>query len=314
MKITTDKDLNPNLQKYLPQIDDSFLFHKNYNIKHPSPLYNISISKLDESLETFLKILLKYNAQDFDKVSKEDERKILKTYKEFLYSCREHLDDCFSIIKIFIKPPKKERVRRDQCLWLKLNAKTETLQFFNNITEYKKYLDNSVNELKHNNGVMGGLGFYSSNTPGKCLGYFIANVVNEEYIPVEKIHSKFKNMYTGFSFRRDLNYNLFNIYQLSEEIILFLKENCGLDLASIKTDVKSAPEKKEGIFKKIMEIPKIHFPDEYTKPIPSTVLGEEGLQLEYPSKLSIKPNNLDKGVLIYPGDGYTKKFKMLYLK
>lgn len=314
MRILTDIDLSPNLQKYLPRIDESVVFYSKYGIKHPSPLYNVSLRKIDDSLEYFLEVISRYDNPDFEKVDKENTGELLRAYKDFLYACREHLDDCFSIIKIFIEPPQNEKKERGQYRWLQLNAETKTRDLFKNICEYKKYLDNSVNELKHDNGIMAGIAFYDSRDgSNNCLGYFIANVVDGVYAPVEKIHPKLQNMHTGFSFRRDLHYNLFNIYRLSEEIINFLREKIGVDINLIDVKTSCASEKKKKIFQKVMKIPRVHFPDEYFKSVPSVVLNDKGcLKLEYPAQLFIRLNKLDRVVLTHSGDGHTSKFKMLY--
>ena len=315
MQIQTDIDLSPNLQKYLPRLDESFMYYNEHGIKHPSPLYNVSLSKIEDSLQAFLEVLSKYNNQDFEKVDKEFNGQLLKMYKDFLYACREHLDDCFNIIKIFIKPPQDIKKERVQFRWLQLNAREQTKDIFREIDEYKKYLDNSVNELKHNNALMAGIAFFDSqNGSNNCLGYFIGNVINGAYAPVEKIHPKLQDKYTGFSFRRDLHYNLFNIFRLSEVILDFLREKIGININAIDIKTNAAPEKKKEMFRKVMEISRIHFPDEYLKSVPSVVLNEKKcLKLEYPSQLSIKPNRLDRVVITLPGDGHTREFKMLYM-
>lgn len=315
MNIFTDIDLSPNIQKFLPLINGNNLFYRNYNLKHPSALYNTSVTKIENALKDFLEVYELFKDKNFEEVEKNKTPLLLKCYKEFLYCVREYLDDCFHIIKSFIKPPLKIDKDRDQCRWLKNNATSIVDDFFKNISDYKKYLDNSVNELKHNNAILGSIAFYNKNNSKEhCLGYFIANVVNGVYEPVEKIHPKFGKTHTGFSYKRDLIYNIFNIYNISEEIILLLKNKIYLNIDLLKPKVKEAPKMKQELFKKIIDIPKIYFPDEYSKPVPSLSLTDDKrLKLEYPSQLSIRPNRLEKVVITHSGDGYTRKFRIPYM-
>jgi len=186
---------------------------------------------------------------------------------------------------------------------------------FNNISEYKKYIDGSVNELKHNNACLCCVAFYSSKGGNEhCLGYFVANVVNGAFEPIEKVHAKFGNTYTAFSYRRDLTYNLFNVYYLSEEIMRFLREKIGVDFNTLKASTVIASAIKKGLFIDLMAMPRIYFPDEYLKPIPSiSITDDNKLKLEYPSMLTIKPNKLDRVVVNHSGDGHTQEFKIPYM-
>lgn len=107
MKIFTDIDLSPNIQKFLPLINGNNLFYRNYDLKHPSALYNTSVTKIKNALKDFLEVYELFKDKNFEEVEKNKTPLLLKCYKEFLYCVREYLDDCFHIIKSFIKPPLK---------------------------------------------------------------------------------------------------------------------------------------------------------------------------------------------------------------
>lgn len=313
VKIYTDIDLLPNIQKYLPLISSEKLFYKEHGLKHPSAIYNSSFGKTEGATKDFFDaydLLIKAGFED----RKDEVTPVLKSYRHLLYTLREHLDDCLHVIKAFVKPPENEREQRNQYEWLKLNAKDTVEQFFLNIAEYKRYLDLSVNELKHNNGILGSVAFYSSFSPDDhCAGYFVANVVDDCYEPVAAIHPKFQNTHTGFSFRRDLTYNLYSIYALSEEIMLLLETKMGIDFKTLNPQLTQS-EGRRAIFQKLMDMPRMHFPDEYLKPVPSiSITAENKLKLEYPSQLSIKPNRLNKVVLTHSPDGHTRTYRVLYM-
>lgn len=313
MLIYTAKDLHPNIQKFLPNISEENLFYKQHGLKHPAAIFNTSVGKIESSLRDFFTAYDLFVDAGFDNSKPNHTTGMLNRYRQFLYALREYLDDCFHVVKCFIKPPVRVRDERNQYLWLKFNAAAAVTDFFTDIEEYKKYLDNSVNELKHNNGILGSNSFYSDLYPEVCAGYFIANVVDGCYEPVEKIHEKFRGMDTGFSFRRDATYNVYNVYFVADAIQALLSTKLGINFSQISPRTQEVSENTRALFQRLMDLPRIHFPDEYLKPVPSVSLTKEGtLKLEYPSSLSIKPNRLEKGVLTHSTDGMTGKYRLLY--
>ena len=314
MRIHSDTDLLPNLQKYLPLIPEERLFHKAYGLKHPSAIYNTSFGKIEEAVRDFFHFYDSVVAQGFETREKDELPSMMKSYRHLLYALREHLDDSLHIAKAFIAPPANERPERNQYLWLQFNAGNLVEDFYSEIADYKKYLDLSVNELKHNNAVFGGITFFETDSNAThCSGYFIANVNDDCYEPVEKIHARFHGTHTGFSFRRDLAYNIYNVYAVAEHLSMLLTEKLGLDLSTLSPKVVEAPQNRRDLFQKVMDMPRIHLPDEYLKQVPSVSLTNDGkLKLEYPSQLTIHPNRLRRIVLRHTGDGHTRTFRMLY--
>ena len=77
---------------------------------------------------------------------------------------------------------------------------------------------------------------------------------------------------------------------------------------------KKKSNKRESLYKKIMDMPRVFFPDEYSKNVPSVyLLKEGGLKLEYPSiSLSLQKLTCGKMLLSHSGDGKTREFKVLY--
>lgn len=313
MKIVTDIDFLPNIQKFFPKIDESKLFYKDYGHKHPSAIYNNSFGKIENAVKDFLDSYDLFIQEGFEDRKKDYVPLMLKNYRYVLYTLREHLDDCLTIIKVFITPSEKVCKERNQYKWLEINAHDTVEDFFKSIADYKKYLDLSVNELKHNNAILGSIAFFNPNSSDCCVGYFIANVIDDCYEPVGKIHPKFQNVYTGFSFRRDLIYNLYCVYGIAENMTMFLEDKISIDFNNLIPNVEAAPENRIALFQRIMDLPRIHFPDEYVKPVPSiSITDEKKLKLEYPSLLAIKPNRLGRTILTHSGDGHTQKFKVLY--
>jgi len=321
MKIITDNNLNPNVVKYLQEAQDKDLFYRDYGLKHPLALYNTSFNKIEDALRDFFKIYDSLKVEDFTPTESNKKehnnndkgRELLKVYRIFLYSLREYLDDCFHVMKAFVRPQSHFKDDRNQCAWLKKNIPSETSVFFDNIKDYKNYLDNIVNQLKHKNGILSYIVFYNETNREFHVGYFVANIKNDAYEPVDYIHKEFQGQHTAFSFNRDIRYNIFNVFLVSEEIVEFLKR-IGIKLNSSEKSIK-APDRRTLLYKKIMDMPKVFFPDEYSKDVPSVCLLDDGsLKLEYPSKLSLKKLTCDKILLTHSGDGKTREFKILYYK
>jgi hypothetical protein len=254
MRIITAIDLLPNVQKCLPKVEEERLFHKQHGLKHPAAIFNTSYGKVIGAVKDFLDSYDDFVGAGFGEDNKGNQATpLLKNYRQFLYVTREYLDDCLHVVKAFIEPNASMREERNQYQWLKLNAQEIISDFFENIADYKRYIDTSVNELKHNNGILGSIVFYSERSPDVCAGYFIANVTNECYEPVEKIHPLFHDSRTGFSFRRDLTYNLYNLYFIAEEVQKLLEEKLKFDFSKYESAIQEAPKETKDFFIRVMD-------------------------------------------------------------
>jgi len=338
MRIITEKDLEPNLKRYLEHIEDCFLFHGSYGLKHPLALYNTSFGKIESDLQDFFTVYKELKIQNFlpktenteksrilkllknlfkffvksksDSDSKTNE--LLKKYRAFLYSLREHLDDCFHIVKSFVPPQGSFQDDRNQYAWLRKNVTNQhIIDFLNSVEDYKKFLDGIVNELKHNNAVINYFVFYDENTKDFSLGYYVANVVNERYEPVAKIHKKFNGQETAFSFARDIRLNMCNVFEVSEKVVKLIHD-LGVSPALPAKEYMSN-DKRHLLYQEISNLPRCFFPDEYGKDIPSVALNGNGtLKLELPSRLSLKPLTHKRAMQSMSGDGKTRSFALLY--
>lgn len=315
MKILSDEQLNLKLEKILANVEERFLFHQDYGLKHPLALFNTSFNKIEECLHDFFKI---YDGITFDQLRQSQGgdipvREIIKSYKSYLYSLREYLDDCYHIAKVFIAPDTKHKDDRNQYNWLLKNARVPAVQGFLNATnDYKRFLDEIVNALKHNNAILNGIIFFDEAAKEFYLGYYVANVVNERYEPVQSIHADYQGEHTAFSFGRDVRFNTYHIFAIAEELMNMIN-NLGIQ---VTIPSKSLPinNKREALFRSIMNLPRTFFPDEYQKPVPSvSVTSDRLLKLEYPSKLSLKPLPRPHSVMLYHSpDGKTRSFALLY--
>jgi hypothetical protein len=93
MKIFSDQQLTPRIGQILAQIEDRFLFHQTYGLKHPLAAFNTSFNKIEESLQDFFKI---YDGITFEQLHQTQGgdipvREIIKSYRPYFYSLREYL-------------------------------------------------------------------------------------------------------------------------------------------------------------------------------------------------------------------------------
>lgn len=313
MKVFTLPNLKPELSLYLKSTDESLFFHDAHKLKHPLAIYNIALRKVEDSLSDFVEVYDAFTLSDLKESKKEMHIKLMKSYKNFLYSLREYLDDCISIIKTFIKPEPGFKEDRNQYLWLQKNAPKLVGSFFEGIKEYKKYLNNIINELKHNNGILNPIGFYDDASGEFLIGYFVANVSNGIYEPVEKIHERFSGLRTAFSFARDIRYNVCNIFFIAKQVVDVLRK-LNFPEPSVPDRFEAVP--KEGVlYQWVSSLPRMFFPDEYLKEVPSVAIVKDGsLKLESASALSIKKNSLPQLICFHSGDGHTKAFGMPYFQ
>ena len=315
MKILSDEQLNPGFEKVLANVEDRFLFHQNYGLKHPLAPFNTSFNKIEESLQDFFKI---YGGITFEQLRQTQGgdipvREIIKSYKSYLYSLREYLDDCYHIAKSFIAPDAKYKDDRNQYSWLLKNAQVPAVQGFLTATnDYKQFLDHIVNALKHNNAILNGIIFFDETAKRFYLGYYIANVVNERYEPVQSIHADFQGEHTAFSFGRDVRFNMYHVFAIAEELLNMI-HNLGVQVTIPSTSLPTN-DKREKLFRNVMGLPRTFFPDEYRKSIPSVAITSDRLlKLEYPSMLSLKPLPRTHSVMLYHSpDGKTRNFALLY--
>ena len=222
MEITTTSSLQPNFQRYLKNIEEKYLFHASYGIRHPVGIYNSSFEKMENSLRDFFEVYSRFSIDDFQPDNKEYSRKVgnlLKEYRFFLYSLREHLDDCFHVVKTLVPPSSRFNEYRSQYAWIRRYGSKEIHNFLDEIEEYRTRIAEIVNQIKHNSAILNAIFFYDNDSREFSLGYYVANVVNGRYQPIESIHQKYHGQDTAFSFARDIRFNMYHVFFVSEKLV-----------------------------------------------------------------------------------------------
>jgi len=306
MKIITSTDLEPNVKQYLLSVEEASLFYNDYGLKHPAAIYNTSLHKVESDLQDFLTAYQSLSVHNFrpeeQKQNSDKLGEILKRYRSFLYSLREHLDDCFHVVKTLVPPTAGFREDRNQYNWLKNNPTGFPVkEFLQRAGSYKTFLDAIVNELKHNNGVLNWISFLDPAAQDFLLGYYVANVRNNRCEPVEKIHAKFNGEDTAFSFGRDIRFNAYQVFRISEELVALIRD-LGITTLQSVTAIEPVARRKS-LYETLCELPKHVFPDEQTKDIIDTEIVEDRLVLEYPAEIVLPVRRHRVVVSSFSGDG-----------
>lgn len=131
-------------------------------------------------------------------------------------------------------------------------------------------------------------------------------------MPVPTVHQKYNGEDTAFSLARDIRFNIYSIFNISEQLILLIKSlKIPVNLSATATEVI---EKRKVLYENIFDLPLYFFPDEYKKEVPSiSITREMFLKLEYPSRLSLKKLPRTQNFVLYHStDGKTAKYGLLY--
>src|SRR5688572_11557555 len=264
MRVLTNKNFDPQLRLRLAQLKPEFLHNVTHGLKNPLAILNTSLNKLESDLQDFFNTYNEFTLTNFVPGQNKDGpmAELLKRYKSYLYSCREYLDDIYNIAKTFAKPEVTYKQRRNQFDWLKLNCNSLPFHAFLEATiPYKLHLDEIVNELKHRNGILGSATFVDDSSRIFSMGYFVANVVDGVYQPVQTIHKQFMGEHTAISFGRDIRYHVCNTYFLTKylEDLLF---GIGAKYDGQITHSCETEPKRNSLYARVSLLPRHFFPDE----------------------------------------------------
>jgi hypothetical protein len=313
--ILEDGNLAPAAVNHLANIPETSLYHEKHGLRHPFSIYHVSLRTVAEAFEEAIQ---KYNHElglYSEKGDVKFYKSLLRAQKDLLYNLREHIDDCYSILKTLVNPKvvSKKVIFTDK--YLKA-AKFKELDSFNDSISYYKdnYISPLVNSLKHSHARLQGFYFHGSNEIR--LGYYLEEMGKDTVIgPSTRVH---KDGNSAFSFSRDLIFNLFSLYHISEQLVIsvkrFLKQTYNFDLLPSKqnqySDMKQVVESASIIEQKF-------FPDELLKPCALISVESDSKDsictLAYPTSPRERSfqHGLRMACFMYP-DSKSKKFKLPY--
>lgn len=307
-------NLAPVALDYLGNIPEHLLHHRQHRLRHPWSLYKISV---DQVFTSFTDVLERHDRiRKF--VSTADESRefelLMSSYKSFLYTLREHIDDCYLVFKTLVSIAASKPVRF-QRQFLK-NAGFKELQPFEEAIAWylTGHLSPLVNTLKHHQGRLRWIYFHGSNQLRP--GYFLEQVGKEGAVgPSETIH----NGNTAFSFCRDIKLHLFALYFISEKVVdaisKTVEESSGSKLnPTSRVQATEFRQALESVAKIELEV----FPNELNVECALVEVvtngGDTQLRLTFPETA---PNRAFPSVLTISGfpmwaDEFTRTFRLPY--
>ncbi len=305
LKKPEHSDILPNIFSLLNSIDESKLYHKQYEgLRHPLGIYNISFYNVVSKISDFLAELdvIEKNRPFLDKKSSDWHKKLLTYLDQMLDALIEHMDDCENIIKCFCEKGSK-------------TLKNVKENYDKKIKSYRDHLGKIVNKIKHEHARLRIICGY--NNLDICLGYFVEGVVSDETLgPHPHIH---KGSNSAFSFNRDLALHICGIYMISSALSETIAEITQINPK--KFLVKNAIDTDNwlSILRKISARPLTFFEAEVSKDLPfiKVVVSPNGfidkMLISYPSNRIVKPKAFyGQFTVLFQGDGVSTAFKLPY--
>ena len=343
-------NMNTNLYYLLRNLPENMLYYKEYPLRHPLAIYNISTNRVQDAISRFIISLHDLDSDTMDKDEKEVEtlRNVLArlskdsqetndiknrmkylaeemnkvnenaidNYVDFLDSLIAFIDDTYHIIKTLFpsKSVEKSIIFADK--WIK---KADYSLYTSYKTQVNKYRDNLapiVNKIKHNHARMRLISFKTN--LGNSFGYFIESIdYNSVIIPDPEIHKTFRGMHTGISFNRDLKFNVAGFFYICEilqqTLYDFIKNKYGISIPlRNESGADNNDIKAEKLADQLVAISDLYFPDEYQKFESKIILENNFLSISYPNQPTMRSFLQGRVQVHFGGDGVTKSFQMPY--
>jgi hypothetical protein len=241
---------------------------------------------------------------------------LMRAQVNLLYSLREHIDDCHTILMCLVDPDKVNPPAPGADNFLRA-AKFPTLSLF--IQPMKRYLDEYllpvVNRLKHRQGRLRGCSFVAIDSVR--VGYFLEEMDESEVAgPSTALHPG----NTAWSFARDLSFNFYHVFLASEALARAAVRFVGMSGTPLGC-YAAAPNTNaqwQVLVHKVANLDIGVFPQELTLPFPQIeIVNESTLFLQYPSRdvvLSFPPRGSARVLVSTRGDGVTRSFRFPYFR
>jgi len=326
-----DGTLTPSALNYFGNIPDSYYFINQHSRRAPLGIYNVSFEQLVADFSNLLDEYFKtreFINEHVDKLPSGEGyyEGLLKAQKDLIHSLQAHVDDCYAILASLIDPTtlpvkvgktKLANIRFTD-RWLDLIGFPTLDKFKKSISEYRdNYLAHLVNGLKHRQNRLRGIFFYNANEVR--LGYYLEEP-DPDGVPGPSFQLH-EDGNSAFSFARDILFNLYHVYYLSEMLVdafsRALQHYHSFTLNHQKVSFEN--DKWLDVLRHTLRIQPQVFPHEIDKPYPYFSLsendGDQSLVVMYP--VTLIPLKFPQGMRIFgifKGDGVSKSFRLPYLK
>jgi hypothetical protein len=142
--------LYPEVAELLRRIPLDTLHHRDYPIRHPAAIYQLSLRQIAMDITRVLRDCAALRA---GRGAANLSEQLAQSQRILIYSLREHLDDCQMILMCFIDPATVTAKGRAPDEFLKAAGLQERKLFWDSVHVYADtYLMPLVNGLKHSQG------------------------------------------------------------------------------------------------------------------------------------------------------------------
>jgi hypothetical protein len=300
----------PEIVGYLASIKEFEYSYKYYNLRHPGGIFNLATScVVNDFLELLTELEDHQNNYDKDKVNNlaEKFRILVLDFIRLYDSCAEIIIGCS---KQHASPPKH------YWDWLKKNGYSSGVEIFKRTKEDLDVFRKINNKLKHTSYLVQPINFY--NKKSAIMGFYIEAFDHAGSLgPDEELHPRYNGQITGTSYNLILCVLYYNLYKLSDVlkdvVIDHFRDEYDIQLALNSSYSESNNNNWKELNKKMNELPRMYFPNEFDKKI--------YISKDMPNKLifkEISANITDLngwGINSYSrGDGFTRSFRMIFYR
>jgi len=249
-------------------------FHEEFDIplRHPFSIYSISLLTILEKMDRLLDALTPLYAEP--QAMKEQymrlDTEIREATDSLLDALMEHFDDCESVLDCYLY---KESQKKKKKIIVPVRAKWKS---------YRDHVGKIVNRIKHHQRRVRTIVFYGDNWG--VPGYFIEGPQTGKVIgPDPLIHPGGDS---AFSFRRNLLYHLWGLYDtsrcLSNGLSIISKHFA--EIAPRSTTQERVEEEWYKMIFRVEALNPLVFPDEAQKQNIVVTPRDDRLRIEYSSK------------------------------
>lgn len=209
-RISIHGNLMPDAYNVVSSISSEFIFNEDIGIKHPIVTYNLSSSRVSESLKDLHDLILQLD--ESHKFIKD----IIASEIELMESMMSHIDDCYSILMslqpsdVIMKSEKMIKKKAFPLQWLSEMKNPVYQKFENEIKKYRTTLGSTINDIKHNTGRLGFITCENEETNQIVYGFFHNKYLNKK-IAIQPIRGD-----RIMLFHDDLKHHLFYFYYIGK--------------------------------------------------------------------------------------------------
>ena len=280
-----DGSFSPEAANFLGGIPPYALHSRAYGLRHPESTYSFSLDKLAEN---FIKVIDCYKSKTAEYTGKRpatmDLQQLVDGQESLLRALRDHLDDCYLILKALVNPTsiKRETKFAEE---LVLDSRLPGAKSFQQSTADYKHALRIVNRLKHQQGRLRGLAVWANDGPH--LGYFLEEPDLEGRLgPSPDMHPD----QGCISFGRDIPWHMFNVYRCSMKLA---KAVCsaveGIHGVTLRPARAKPIEKWTKAVRLACDIPPAIFPKEVSRKVARFRLsdGDRVLAIKFPEAVRV---------------------------